>query len=119
VAHDYEQAMALFERYKPYVLSVFTDMRYAINGREDPHAGRKLLDRIKSEIPDLPTLILSTEEKNRSIAAHISAQFINKNSNNLHDQIKSFFVTHLGFGAFVFRMPDNSEIARASNLREI
>lgn len=119
VAHDYEQAMTLFERYKPYVLSVFTDMRYAINGQEDPHAGRKLLDRIKSEIPDLPTLILSTEEKNRNIATDISAQFINKNSNNLHDQIKSFFVTHLGFGAFVFRMPDNSEIARASNLREI
>ena len=119
VAHDYEQAMTLFERYKPYVLSVFTDMRYTINGEEDPQAGRKLLDRIKSEIPDLPTLILSTEEENRHIAADISAQFINKNSNNLHDQIKSFFVTHLGFGAFVFRMPDNSEIARASNLREI
>nr|WP_320190521.1 PEP/pyruvate-binding domain-containing protein [uncultured Desulfobacter sp.] len=119
VAHDYEHAMILFERYKPYVLSVFTDMRYAVNGQEDPHAGRKLLTRIKAEIPDLPTLILSTEEKNRDLAAAIPAQFINKNSNNLHDQIKSFFVTHLGFGAFVFRMPDNSEIARASNLREV
>ena len=119
VAHNYEQAMTLFERYKPYLLSVFTDMRYAINGREDPYAGRKLLTRIQSEIPDLPTLILSTEEENRDISTAIPAQFINKNSNNLHDQIKSFFVTHLGFGAFVFRMPDNSEIARASNLREI
>jgi len=119
LAHDYDQAMTLFERYRPYLLSVFTDMRYAINRQEDPYAGRKLLTRIKSEIPDLPTLILSTEEENRDIAAAIPAQFINKNSNNLHDQIKSFFVTHLGFGAFVFRMPDNSEIARASNLREI
>ncbi len=119
VVHDYDQAMALFERYRPYVLSVFTDMRYAINGQEDPYAGRKLLTWIKSEIPDLPILILSTEEENRDIAAAIPAQFINKNSNNLHDQIKSFFVTHLGFGAFVFRMPDNREIARASNLREV
>ena len=119
VAHDYDQAMTLFELYKPYVLSVFTDMRYVMNGQEDPYAGCKLLTRIKSEIPDLPLLILSTEEKNRDIAATIPAQFINKNSNNLHDQIKSFFVTHLGFGAFVFRMPDSSEIARASNLREV
>ena len=119
LAHSYDQAMALFEQYKPYVLSIFTDMRYAVNGQTDPHAGRKLLTRIKHEIPDLPVLILSTEEENRGIAAAIPAQFINKNSNNLHDQIKSFFVTYLGFGAFVFRMPDNSEIARASNLREI
>ncbi|WP_035237098.1 PEP/pyruvate-binding domain-containing protein [Desulfobacter vibrioformis] len=119
LAHNYDQALYLFERYRPYVLSILTDMRYAINGQEDPHAGRKLLTRIKSEIPDLPVLILSTEEENRDIAAAIPAQFINKNSNNLHDQIKSFFVTHLGFGAFVFRMPDNSEIARASNLREV
>ncbi|WP_462267788.1 PEP/pyruvate-binding domain-containing protein [Desulfobacter sp.] len=119
LAHDYEQAMALFERYKPYVLSVFTDMRYPINGDKDPHAGRKLLTRIKSEHPDLPVLILSTEENNRNIAEAIEAQFINKESNNRHDQIKSFFVTYLGFGAFVFRMPDNSEIARASNLRAV
>ena len=119
LAHDYEQAMGLFERHRPYVLSVLTDMRYAINGQENTYAGRKLLTRIKSEIPDLPILILSTEEENRDIAAAIPAEFINKNSNNLHDQIKSFFVTHLGFGAFVFRMPDNSEIARASNLREV
>ena len=119
LAHNYDQAMALFEEYRPYVLSIFTDMRYTIDGHQDPHAGRKLLTRIKSELPDLPVLILSTEEQNRDIAEAIDAQFINKKSNNLHDQIKSFFVTHLGFGAFVFRMPDSSEIARASNLREV
>jgi len=119
LARDYEQAMVLFERYRPYVLSVLTDMRYAVNGQEDPLAGYRLSTRIKSEIPDLPILILSTEEENRNIAATIPARFINKNSNNIHDQIKSFFVTYLGFGAFVFRMPDNSEIARASNLGEI
>ncbi|PIE62844.1 MAG: phosphoenolpyruvate synthase PpsA [Desulfobacter postgatei] len=119
LAHDHDQAMALFERYKPYVLSVFTDMRHAINGQKKPYAGRNLLTRIQSEIPDLPTLILSTEEKKREFAAAIPAQFINKNAINLHDQIKRFFVTHLGFGDFVFRMPDRSEIVRASNLRQL
>lgn len=116
VAHDYEQALALYEQYKPYVLSVFSDMRYPKGGAEDPVAGQKLLSRIKSEIPDLPVLILSTEEENRERAKSIPATFINKNSNNLHDQIKSFFVTSLGFGAFIFCMPDGEEIARASNL---
>ena len=119
VAHNYEQAIALYEKYKPYVLSVFSDMRYPMNGREEPHAGHKLLTRIKSEISDLPMLILTTEEENRELVSTIPATFINKNSNNLHDQIKTFFVTNLGFGAFVFRMPDGEEIARASNLRAV
>ncbi|MBT3807732.1 MAG: phosphoenolpyruvate synthase PpsA, partial [Desulfobacula sp.] len=63
--------------------------------------------------------ILSTEDHNREKVADIPAVFINKNSNNLNDQIKSFFVSYLGFGAFVFRMPDGEEIARASDLRAI
>ena len=117
VAHNFEDAIALYEKYRPYVLSVFTDMRYPKGGHEDPIAGYKLLTRIKSEVPDLPVIILSTEEENRERARTVPATFINKNSNNLHDQIKTFFVTQLGFGAFVFRTPEGEEIARASNLR--
>ncbi|MCF8090866.1 MAG: phosphoenolpyruvate synthase PpsA, partial [Desulfotignum sp.] len=119
LAHTYEQAMALYEKYKPYVLSVFSDMRYPKNGKEDENAGFALLTRIKKEIPDLPLLVLSTEERSRDLAHQIPAVFVNKNSANLNDRIKTFFVGCLGFGAFVFRMPDGDEIARASNLRAI
>ncbi|HCY87919.1 MAG TPA: phosphoenolpyruvate synthase PpsA [Desulfobacteraceae bacterium] len=119
VAHTYEEAVALYEKYKPYVLSVLSDMRYPMNGKEKANAGYKLLTHIKSEVPDLPVLALSTEEENAELVKTIPATFINKNSNNLHDQIKTFFVTSLGFGAFVFRTPDGDEIARASNLRAV
>lgn len=119
LAHTYEQAMALYEKYKPYVLSVFSDMRYPRNGKEDENAGYTLLTRIKKEIPDLPLLVLSTEERSRDLAHQIPAVFVNKNSSNLNDRIKTFFVGCLGFGAFVFRMPNGDEIARASNLRAI
>jgi CheY-like chemotaxis protein len=119
VAHNYEEAMALYEKYKPFLLSVFSDMRYPKNGQMDDQAGYKLLTKIKNEIPDLPLLILSTENKNKKKVADISAVFINKNSSNLNDQIKSFFVSYLGFGAFVFRMPNGEEIARASDLRAL
>lgn len=119
VAHTYEEAISLYEQYKPYVLSVFSDMRYPKGGKEDKQAGYKLLTQIKSEIPDLPVLVLSTEEENRGIVTQIPAVFINKNSSNLHDQIKTFFVSKLGFGAFVFREPNGDEIARASGIREM
>ncbi|MCP4672729.1 MAG: phosphoenolpyruvate synthase PpsA [Desulfobacula sp.] len=119
VAHNYEEAIALYEKYKPFLLSVFSDMRYPRNGMEDKSAGFKLLTKIKQEIPDLPVLILSTEEDNKGKVIDIPAVFINKNSSNLNDRIKSFFVSFLGFGAFVFRMPDGEEIARASDLRTL
>ncbi|MCP3943023.1 MAG: phosphoenolpyruvate synthase PpsA [Desulfobacteraceae bacterium] len=119
MAHNYEEAISLYEKYKPYVLSVFSDMRYPKAGQEDEFAGYKLLTKIKSEIPDLPMLILSTEEQTRDMVTRIPAIFINKNSNNLHDQIKTFFVSQLGFGAFVFRMPNGEEIARASGMRAV
>ena len=119
VAHTYEEAISLYEHYKPYVLSVFSDMRYPKGGKEDEQAGFKLLTKIKSEMPDLPVLVLSTEEKNRALVTHIPAVFINKNSSNLYDQIKTFFVCKLGFGAFVFREPNGDEIARASGIREM
>ncbi|WP_022666564.1 PEP/pyruvate-binding domain-containing protein [Desulfospira joergensenii] len=119
VAHTYEEAMALYEKYKPYVLSVLSDMRYPRNGREDDSAGYKLLKKIKSEVSDLPVLVLSTEERAREKADQIPAVFINKTSSNLNDQIKSFFAGSLGFGAFIFRMPNGEEIARASDLRAI
>ncbi|MDA3916736.1 MAG: phosphoenolpyruvate synthase PpsA [Deltaproteobacteria bacterium] len=119
VAHSYEEAMALYEKYKPYLLSVFSDMRYPKNGVEDKAAGFKLLTKIKQEIPDLPVLVLSTEEHNREKVVDIPAVFINKNSSNLNGRIKSFFVSYLGFGAFIFRMPDGEEIARVNNLRSL
>jgi CheY-like chemotaxis protein len=119
VAHNYEEAMALYEKYKPFLLSVFSDMRYPKNGQMDDLAGYKLLTKIKNEIPDLPLLILSTENKNKEKVGDISAVFINKNSSNLNDQIKNFFVSYLGFGAFVFRLPNGEEIARASDLRAL
>jgi CheY-like chemotaxis protein len=119
LAHTYEEAIALYDTYKPYVLSIFSDMRFPRNGKEDENAGFLLLNRIKKEVPDLPLLIISTEERSRDLAYRIPAVFINKNSNNLNDRIKTFFVGCLGFGAFVFRLPNGDEIARASDLRAI
>ncbi|MCM2283692.1 MAG: phosphoenolpyruvate synthase PpsA [Desulfobacula sp.] len=117
VAHTYEEALALFERHRPYLLSVFSDVRYKKDGVEDELAGYTFLTRIKGEIPDLPVLMLSTEEENREKAAQIPAVFINKNSSTLNDQIRNFFVSDLGFGPFVFRLPDGEEIERAGDLR--
>ncbi|MGD9241473.1 MAG: phosphoenolpyruvate synthase PpsA, partial [Desulfobacterales bacterium] len=119
VAQTYEEAVDLYQKYRPYLLSVFSDVRFPRNGKLDDAAGFKLLSMIKTESPDLPLLNFSSEESNRKLAQKIPAVFLNKNSTTLHSEIRSFFMQFLGFGEFVFRLPDGKEIGKASNLREM
>jgi CheY-like chemotaxis protein len=118
-AVSYEEAEGLYRQYKPYLLSVLSDARFPKNGEICPQAGVELLSMIKKESPDVQLLMFSSEEENRKKAEAIPAMFIPKNSPALHTQIRSFFVRYLGFGEFIFRMPDGREVARASNLREM
>ena len=119
VAENYEQAWELYEKYKPYLMCVISDVRYEKQGRDDPEAGIKLLTTIHRELPDIPLLMLSSEPDNRERAETIPAFFLDKNSSSLHADIRFFFVHYLGFGDFLFRMPDGRVVARASNLRSL
>jgi len=119
VAQTYEEAVDLYQKYTPYLLGVFCDVRFPRNGKLDDVAGFKLLSMIKKGSPDLPLLNFSSEESNRKLAQKIPAVFLNKNSPTLHSEIRSFFMQYLGFGEFVFRLPEGKEIGKASNLREM
>ena len=119
VAENYEEALELYRQYRPYLLSVFSDVRFPKNALVNDKAGFDLLSMIRREEPDLPLLNFSSEESNRQSAENIPAVFLNKNSPTLHSEIRRFFIQYLGFGEFVFRLPDGREIARASNLRQM
>lgn len=119
LAQTYEEALELYKNYKPYLLSVFSDMRYPRKGMEDKTAGQRLLTKVHKETPDLPLLVLSTEESNKEKVKKIPAEFINKTCSNLKELIQSFFKSSLGFGDFIFRMPDREEIARAGDMKTL
>lgn len=119
VAESYEAAEHLYEQYKPYVLSVLSDVRFPRAGRLDENAGVRLLAGIKEASPALPVLLLSSESANKAKADGVPANFINKNSASLHQELSAFFEQYLGFGDFIFRAPDGRETARAANLREM
>ncbi|MBF0363336.1 MAG: phosphoenolpyruvate synthase PpsA [Oligoflexia bacterium] len=121
LANNYEQALLLYNKFKPYLLGLFSDVRYPKNrgGEIDDEAGISLLKKIKKEIKHLPTFLFSSEERNRSKAEKIKAFFLDKNSPTLLQDIRQFFLDNLGFGDFVFRLPSGDEVARASNLTEM
>lgn len=119
VAQNYEQALDIFNRFKPYVFGVISDTRFPMDQRTVADAGARLLKKIKDEVPHLPLLLLSSESENRQLAEAIQVQFVDKNSPRLASEIHDFFRDHLGFGDFVFRRPDNTEIGRASSFSEL
>ena len=118
-ARNYEEAEELYRQYKPYLLSVLSDVRFPRKGKLDADAGYALLSMIRKENPDIPLLNLSSEEGNRERSLRIPAVFLNKNSPSLVSEIRRFFIDYLGFGDFVFRRPDGSEVDRAANLRSM
>lgn len=118
MATCFEEAENLYRTYKPYVFTVISDATFRRGGRADTQAGFEFLKRIREDIHDLPLLMVSTEQQNREPAEEIPAVFIDKNSPLIKDELHNFFLNHLGFGDFIFRMPDETAIAHASNLCE-
>ena len=119
LAENYEEAIALYEKYREYLLGIFSDIRFPKGGKSVDDAGLMLLTKVREDIPDLPLILFSSQPENRKKAEDISAVFLDKNSSHLISELHDFFQTHLGFGDFIFRMPDGTEIDRASDLKSL
>ncbi len=119
LAETYQQAMNQFKKYKDSILGIISDVRYPVQTRIDHLSGIKFAKYVKTLIPDLPILLQSSEEKNRSLAYQNGLGFLNKNSVNLLHELSQFIKNNFGFGDFVFRNRDGHEIARARSLPEL
>ncbi len=118
VAETFEQALELYDQYRRNISGIIADVSFPHGGREDPEAGVDLIRLIKSDIPDIPALLQSSDEHNRVKAEQIGARFLHKRSPRLLDDVRQFMLENFGFGDFVFRDPrDGREIARATDLR--
>jgi CheY-like chemotaxis protein len=116
VAQSYEAALDLYEQFKPYVLGVISDVRFPRNCELNARAGLDLLSYIKKDRFDVPLLLASSEPHNADLAAQIPAVFVDKNSPSLHEEVRNFLMDYLGFGVFIFRLPDGRPIGTATDL---
>lgn len=117
-ARSYEEALELFRRYRYNIYALLTDVRFPRKGLMEDDAGLRLIRRVRREVRDLPVLVLSTDEANRKKAEAVQAMFARKDMKTIREDLHHFFLGYLGFGDFIFRLPDGSEIDRASTLRE-
>lgn len=116
LATSYEEGLGLFRKYQKNVLAIISDIGLPRKGQHDPRAGLKVIRWVHKKDPDLPMLLQSAEPKYKAEANALDVGFIDKNSPRLLERL-AYFLTHsLGFGAFVFRLDDGQEVARAADL---
>jgi len=119
LATTFEEAEGCFQRGKDHLLAVITDVRFPRGGREDAEAGFALVRRIKAYDADVPVLLQSADAGVEPRAAELGVGYVNKNAPTLLGDIRGFLKEALGFGDFVFRLPDRTEIGRARDLYEL
>ncbi|MFO7884880.1 MAG: PEP/pyruvate-binding domain-containing protein [Desulfobacteraceae bacterium] len=119
LAKNYEQALTFYDKFRANVLCVISDTRVPKKGIIDPSGGIALLSHIKKDRPSIPLLLMSSEPENQKKAHEIPCVFYNKNSVDFSHTLRFFFLNHLGFGDFVFCLPNGQQIDLAANLAQL
>jgi len=115
---NYEEAVRIFNKYKEFFLCLITDVKFQKDGKFNENAGFELVKYIKREIPDLPTIIQSSDRENEKKALELNCVFIDKDSETLAQDIKDFISYNLGFGDFIYKDETGSTVGTASNMNE-
>ncbi|MDX9947433.1 MAG: PEP/pyruvate-binding domain-containing protein [Bacteroidales bacterium] len=115
---SWEAAIVVFNNYRNNLLCVISDMAFPKDGVLNDKAGYELIKLIKSYLPNLPTVLQSADPENARYAFTLKSNFINKNSESLLQDLKSFINYYLGFGHFVYRDNSGRQIAIAKSMKE-
>jgi CheY-like chemotaxis protein len=118
-ATNFEEAWRYYHKYRNELLGIITDLKFPINDIEDERAGLKYIRRVREHSPELPILVQSSREDLHGEVDALNAAFVDKNSRTLLGEVREFMLTNFGFGEFIFRMPDGTEVDRARTIRQL
>jgi CheY-like chemotaxis protein len=115
----FEEAWNYYKKYNEYVLGVISDIEFPRNGQLDSKAGIIFAEKVKSNHPDIPIVLLSNDTEIEQEVKQVGASFILKNSPTLLIELRYFMNHYFSFGDFIFRTPDGYEVGRASDLNSM
>ena len=124
MATNYEDAVALYDKYKTNLLGVITDVGFVLHKDDKPSdekidAGVDLCKMVRADNPRMPILMQSSQESMRAVAASLGVGFIRKSSKMLLQELEEYIEREFGFGDFVAVDPATGiEIGRARDLYE-
>ena len=122
MATNYDDAVAMYEKYKSNMLGVISDIGFVLHRGDKPateklDAGIDLCRMIRQDDPKMPILMQSSQESMRAVAKTLNAGFVVKRSKTLNHELAEFIGREFGFGDFVVTdHVTGQEIARASDL---
>lgn len=109
LARDYEEAVALYEKYGDHMLGVITDVSFKREGEKDSQAGVKLAKYLRGKDPYLPIIMESSETDNAEAVKEFGGTFLDKNSKKLPVDLGDAIMRNFGFGEFVIRDPESGD----------
>ncbi len=119
LASNYNEAVELFNKYRENLLCLISDVKFKKDGEMDSMAGIKLVRYAREKIPNLPTVLQSSDPENSLEAYKLKSTFINKNSETLKQDLQSFINYYLGFGHFIYKDEEGRrDIAVARSMME-
>ena len=122
MATNYDDAVAIYQKYKQNMLGVISDIGFVIHKNDNPcseklDAGIDLCNLIREDNPEMPFLMQSSQASMRSVAEDLGVGFIVKNSKTLLLELSEYIGRACAFGDFVLTDPyTHTEIARAKDL---
>jgi len=120
MATTFEEAVRLFDKYQNNLLGIISDINYKRAGHEDPEAGFRLLNYVRSKTDFLPFVLQSSDLKYQTVANNLGVGFINKYSKTMSIELRNFMMEYFAFGDFVFFDPEtHRELMRAADLKAL
>lgn len=120
LARDYEEALALLDKFGQNILGVISDVSFHRGGVKDPKAGLSLARDFRAVRPHLPIIIESSEAENRPEAESLGCVFLDKNSKKLPVDLSQAINDRFGFGDFVITDPaTGAEVLRIHSLKDL
>src|SRR6267143_2650075 len=119
LSSNYEDAARLVQEYRDYLFGLVSDVEFPWEGKLSPEAGFELARMVKSLVPDVPVVLQSSRTEFRPRAHAEGYSFLRKRSPTLLKDLRRILTEQFGFGDFVFRTPDQTEVGRASDLNTL
>lgn len=118
LCETYEEAWTYFKKYQQYILGIITDIEFQRKGKKDPYAGLHFARMVKKRTTDIPVLMQSFDPDVSLMAKSVGASFSRKDSSQLLEDLRRFMYDHLGFGPFMFKLPDGEVVGKADDIKD-
>ncbi|MGA2965521.1 MAG: DUF5752 family protein [Terriglobales bacterium] len=119
LSSNFEDAARLVEEHRDYLFGVVSDVEFPWDGKLNPEAGFELARMVKRLVPDVPVVLQTSRAEFRPRAYAEGYSFLRKRSPTLLKDLRRILTEQFGFGDFVFRLPDASEVGRAKDLNAL